>query len=386
MEIKSSPAGKVIRALRGDYKAFVPHPLPPDILWSTVLVNSLSTADRAIGMLAREGSRLANPHLLIRPFIAREAVLSSKIEGTQATLGEMLAHEAGAAVERSPAELQEVHNYIVALDYGISRLQELPLSLCMIREIHEKLMSGARGSHAYPGEFRHTQNWIGTPGCTLQTAKYVPPPPEELLACLGDFEHFLYDRTIPPLIQVALCHYQFEAIHPFLDGNGRVGRLLIILLLIEQKILPAPLLYISAFFEVTRDEYYQRLYQVSNAGQWHEWLVYVLNGVSVQAHDLLSRAERINALIARWHQEAAGIAESTIHQIIRQLAINPYCTTTNMAQTIGAPFTSTQRAIKKLEKLHILAPVNERKRDRVYCAQQVLQILEEPIQLNRPAF
>ncbi len=176
MNINESPSGKVVKALTG-YKAFIPNPLPPFIEWNNALVNSLSRADHILGMLSREGSRLPNPHLLMRPFITNEAVLSSKIEGTQATLGEILANDIGAHVDRNPDDLQEVRNYIRALDYGIKLLNDFPLSLRLIKGIHEQLMQGVRGSHATPGEFRRTQNWIGTPGCTLMTAKYVPPPP-----------------------------------------------------------------------------------------------------------------------------------------------------------------------------------------------------------------
>ena len=212
----------------------MPNPLPPDLNWSPRIVRALSDADRLIGRLAGEGARLPNPHLLMRPFVRREAVLSSRIEGTQATLGELLAAEAGAAVDRSPDDLREVGNYVAALEHGLRRLPELPLSLRMVKELHAVLMEGVRGGHATPGEFRRSQNWIGPPGCTLANATYVPPPPEELMNCLGDWERSLRDRSLPPLIHAAYIHYQFEAIHPFLDGNGRVGRLLITLLLVER--------------------------------------------------------------------------------------------------------------------------------------------------------
>ena len=244
----------------GGYLAFVPDPLPPPLVWDQELTVSLSSADRAVGRLAGEGRRLANPHLLMRPFVRKEAVLSSRIEGTQATLGELLAAEAGAAVDRSPADLREVGNYVTALEYG---LDTLPLSLRLVREMHEHLMRGVRGDVATPGEFRRSQNWIGPPGCTLDNATYVPPPPPELMACLGGWERFLHDETLPPLVHAALAHSQFEAIHPFLDGNGRVGRLLITLLLVNRGVLPSPLLYLSAYFDATREEYYARLLGVT---------------------------------------------------------------------------------------------------------------------------
>src|SRR3990167_2209170 len=288
-----TPSGKYIKGAEG-YKAFIPKPLPPKITWSTPIVNALSDADRLLGQLSGEAGSLPNPHIFIRPFIVREAVLSSRIEGTQATLGEILAEEAGAIVERAPDDMREVANYINALEHGIKRLNKLPLSLRLLQELHEKLMEGVRGQHATPGEFRRSQNWIGTPGCTLTTATYVPPPPKHMMTCLDSLEKFLHEHSLPPLIQIALTHYQFEAIHPFLDSNGRVGRLLITLFLIERKILPTPLLYLSAFFEASRKDYYDRLLKFRLQGDWESWLQYFLNGVAKQSEDALSCAERIN--------------------------------------------------------------------------------------------
>lgn len=318
----------------------------------------------------------------MRPFITREAVLSSKIEGTQTTLGEMLANEAGIHVDQNPHDLQEVSNYIQALDYGLERLNHFPLSLRLIKEIHEKLMQGVRGSFATPGEFRRSQNWIGTPGCTLNTAKYVPPTPEELMDCLGDFEIFLHDRTLPPLIHIALCHYQFEAIHPFLDGNGRLGRLLITLLLIERKMLPSPILYLSVFFEATRDDYYKLLFGVSSTGNWHDWIAYFLNGISLQASDVLSRTERINNLIVGWQIQTGGGASGTLQELIKYLAVNPFLTANKISEVMGIAFTTAQRSIGKLDNLGILTQKSESKRDRVYCATQILDILEEPTKIR----
>src|SRR5438876_1505419 len=187
----------------GGYAAFVPDPLPPRVEWTADLIRALSDADRAIGRLAGESRRLPNPHLLIRPFVKREAVLSSRIEGTQATLGELLAAEAGAAVERSPADLREVANYVVALEHGVERLRDLPLSLRQVKELHEKLMRDVRGNRATPGGFRRSQNWIGPAGCTLADATFVPPPPDRLMECLGAWEKFLHDDTLPPLVHAA---------------------------------------------------------------------------------------------------------------------------------------------------------------------------------------
>jgi len=381
MQIKQSISGTIIKSPQG-YSAFVPNQLPPNIEWDNQLVNSLSKANYVLGKLAREGSQLPNPHLLMRPFIAREAVLSSKIEGTHSTLGEILAYNAGVAVKQNPDDLQEVQNYISALDFSLKRLDELPLSLRLIKEIHEKMMQGVRGSHATPGEFRKSQNWIGPPGCTLNTAKFVPPPVENLMSCLGDLEDFLHDRQLPSLIHIALCHYQFEAIHPFLDGNGRMGRLLIMLLLIERKMLPAPLLYLSAFFEATRDDYYRELFNVSKNGSWNNWLNYFLNGIAMQSEDALSRATRINALLNKWKLKVANTASQVPVNIVEHFAVNPYLTVGRIAQELTIAVSTADRGVKKLLAENIIHETTNKKRDKVYCATEILSILEEPAKVH----
>lgn len=375
------PAGRYITCSTG-YKAYLPDPLPPLINWDLSLVNILSEADMLLGRLAGEGGKLPNPHILIRPFIAREAVLSSRIEGTQATLGDVLADHAGVPVEIASGDLREVNNYIIALEYGIERLKEFPLSLRLLREIHGKLMDHVRGHNAIPGGFRRSQNWIGVPGCTLATASYVPPCPEHLMDCLDSFEKFLNDRSLPPLIQIALAHYQFEAIHPFLDGNGRVGRLLITLFLVERGILPTPLLYLSAFFEATRSEYYELLAAVTKKGDWHSWLIYFLNGVARQSEDAISRASRINKLLDTWRKKTAGFATTLPNQLIDQLAMNPFMTVKQTAEKMEVSYTTIQRAIRKLEELNIVREISGGKRNRVYCAEAILKILEEPAKIS----
>jgi len=380
MQGKKHGSGKLVQCSTG-YQAYIPNPLPPDIEFSPALLRSLSDADRMIGKLAGEGRSLQNPHLLTRSFIKQEAVLSSRIEGTQATLGELLATDAGAAVDRSSDDLREVGNYVIALEYGINRLSELPLSLRLVTELHEKLMQGVRGEHATPGEFRRSQNWIGPPGCTLQNASYVPPPVDELMPCLGEWETFLHNRSLPPLIQAAMAHSQFEAIHPFLDGNGRVGRLLITLFLVEREILPTPLLYLSAFFEATRPDYYDRLFAVTDRGAWAGWIEYFLNGVARMSEDALSRAERINSLLTDWRQKAAGSGSVAPLSIVSLLVENPYCTIGRLAEQLGVAFTTAQRGVDKLVSLGILKQIDATKRNRVYFAQQIMDILDEP-----PAF
>jgi|SRR5579862_1409577 len=377
-----SPHGRLVRC-PGGYRAWVPAPLPPPIEWTAELAATLSAADRAVGRLAGEGRRLPNPHLLIRPFVRREAVLSSRIEGTQATLGELLAAEAGAAVERSPEDLLEVGNYVVALEFGVERLRKLPLSLRLVRELHEKLMRGVRGDAATPGEFRRSQNWIGPAGCTLAEASFVPPPPAQMMDCLGAWENFLHEDTLPPLVHAALVHSQFEAIHPFLDGNGRVGRLLITLLLVAKGVLPSPLLYLSAWFEATRPQYYARLSAVTERGEWEEWLGYFMTGAAGQAEDALGRIQRIDELLSRWRRQLAGTPSRMPERSIELFAENPFWTVNKLADRLGVAFTTAQRAIERLESAGIVALAGEGKRNRVYRAGALLAILEEPPVLGR---
>jgi len=375
-----SPSGRWVKTPEG-YRAFHPSPLPPEIVWTPKLVRALSHADRLLGRLAGEGRRLPNPHLLIRPFVQREAVYSSRIEGTQATLGELLAADAGVIPERSPEDLREVGNYVTALNHGLKRLETLPLSLRLVRELHEKLMTGVRGDHATPGQFRRTQNWIGRPGCTLAEASYVPPPPADLLDHLGRWEEFLHDESVPPLAHAALMHYQFEAIHPFIDGNGRVGRLLITLSLCARGVLTEPLLYLSAFFEATRNDYYDGLRGITERGDWAGWLEYFCNGVARQSEDALSRAERINRQLADWREVFAGSGSKVTLQLIELVGSNPFLTPRETERRLGVAYNTVMRAITALEASGVLTKVGEGKRDRVFCARAILDILEEPARL-----
>ncbi len=366
---------------QGAYSAFVPDPLPPAFTWTPRLVRLLSDADRLIGKLAGEGGRLPNPHVLMRPFVRREAVLSSKIEGTQATLGELLAAEAGVAVDRAPDDLREVVNYVIALEHGIARLSDIPICVRLIRELHEKLMTGVRGERAKPGEFRKIQNWIGPPGCTPTTASFVPPPPDQVEPCLALWEKFLHESDLPPLVTIALAHFQFEAIHPFLDGNGRVGRLLTTLFLIEQGILPTPLLYLSAFFEATRRDYYDGLRGVSERGAWQPWIEYFLMGVARMSEDALNRAGQINTRLREWQKAVSRESTNTPLRIIELLGANPFITAKHCAEKLEIAFTTAQRAIERLAQLGFVEQVGSAKRDRVYCAKALLEILEAPAQL-----
>ncbi len=287
---------------QGGYQAFSPKPLPPPLSLDRPLVVLLAEAERALGRLSGIGTTLPNPYLLINPFVRREAVLSSRIEGIQASLSDLFFFEAASSAPIKAPDVLEVANYVRALEHGLRLDRTLPMSLRLIREMHRILMTGVRGAHLTPGEFRTTQNWIGPAGCTLADAIIVPPPVPEMKEALDAFEKHLHAPSdLPPLIRLALIHYQFEAIHPFLDGNGRIGRLLISLLLCEWMLLPSPLLYLSAFLERRRQEYYGRLLAVSQKGEWEAWVGFFLSGVAEQSQDAVARAARLRALQAEYH-------------------------------------------------------------------------------------
>ncbi|MGH2610640.1 MAG: Fic family protein, partial [Tepidiformaceae bacterium] len=289
--------GRLITARTG-YLAFVPNALPPPLPPSWELSSASSEAERSLAALDRVLAALPSPDLLVAPFVRREAVLSSRIEGTRASLGELLEFEAAGAAEKG-SDVREVENYVAALNYGVERLGSLPLSLRFIRELHATLMADGP-AHLTPGQFRRTQNWIGRPGSTLATATFVPPPPEEMQAALADLERYLHERSeLPPLIRIGLVHYQFEAIHPFLDGNGRIGRLLVSLLLYTEGLVQAPAPYLSAFIDRYRNDYYRLLLDVSRRGAWSEWLEFFLRAVASEASDGARRGEALLAVRAR---------------------------------------------------------------------------------------
>ena len=373
------PHGRTI-SCAGGYRTFLPAPLPPPIRWNGELAAALSHADLALGRLAGEGGRFPNPHMFIRSFVRREAVLSSRIEGTRTTFSELLAAEAGPRGVADSADLREVANYVAALEYGLDRLETLPLSLRLIREIHERLMRGVGGNAATPGEFRRSQNWIGPPGCTLNNASYVPPPPDELMSCLDALERFLHDDSLPVLVHAAFVHAQFEAIHPFLDGNGRVGRLLITLLLAECGVLPMPLLYLSAYFEETREAYYAHLLAVTEAGAWEDWLVYFLRGVRSQANDALARIEHLDALFDSWRDDLGKVLSPRLEEVLGLFVENPFWTVGEIGKTLGVAYTTARRAVDRLEEAGIVSLSEASRRNRVYCARAVLAALDAPLQ------
>lgn len=374
-DFRAPEAGKIIRAA-GGYDAFVPAPLPPRIDYDSELVLRLSDADAALSELSGLGRLLPNPHLLIGPYVRKEAVLSSRIEGTTTDLDELLQDEAGAELpERDPDDVREVRNYVLALEYGVKRLGNLPLSLRLVRELHERLMRGVRGDRATPGEFRRSQNWIGGRGSSPATATYVPPPVEEMNACLDSWEKFLDERgSMPVLVQCALMHEQFEAIHPFLDGNGRVGRLLITLFLIERQRLSQPLLYLSAFIERNRRDYYTLLQSVRQSGDWRSWIVYFLQGVREISEEGVRRSGRLMELRERLRGRVAGKRSAVL--LLEKLFENPYVTVAGGAKLLGVTLPTARQAIHQLEAAKILTETTGRKWGRLYLAKAILKALD----------
>jgi Fic family protein len=370
------PGGRLIKTAQ-DYWAYVPGPLEPAFEYDRQLVGRLSDADRALSELAGVARTLPNPHLLIGPFMRQEAVLSSRIEGTQASFSDLLYFEAASITEKRAPDVREVANYVRAMEHGLSRLVELPLSLRLIREIHGILMEGVRGNRSSPGEFRHTQNWIGPPGCSLMDATYVPPPVEEMVKALDSLESYLNaNMESPPLIRLAMTHYQFEAIHPFLDGNGRIGRLLSVLQLVAGGLLPQPLLYLSAYFERNRREYYQLLLDVTRLGAWKEWVMYFLDAIEVQSRDAIEKSDRLLALWRGYRDSLQQArASALLLRLVDHLFEYPAITNPSASRRLGVTQRSTQLNIEKLIGAGILEEVTGQKRNRVYVARGIIQIV-----------
>ncbi len=368
-------AGRVVKIAHGGY-AFVPAPLPPAITYTADLVRQLSRADQALSELSGLGRHLPNPHILIGSYVKREAVLSSRIEGTRTNMEELLRDEIeGQGKQSNDEDVREVRNYVAALEYGIKRLDKLPLSLRLVRELHARLMKGVRGEVAAPGEFRRSQNWIGPAGSTIMTATYVPPPLQEMTEALGAWERFLHEReAMPDLVQCALMHEQFEAIHPFLDGNGRVGRLLITLFLIERGRLSQPLLYLSEYIERHRQDYYELLQRVRSHGDWQSWLVFFLAGVEETATRAVAQAGRLMDL--REESRARLKASPRALELLDELFTNPYITVARAAVTLKVSNPTARQAVTALERAGMVEEVSGRAWGKLYLARPIMQVIE----------
>lgn len=368
------------------YKAFIPTPLPPNppVKIEGPLQTLLSNADMALARLDGLGYTLPNADLFIAMYVRKEALLSSQIEGTQASLEDIFEFESGEKPENLN-DVTEVVNYVKALNYGIERLDGFPMSLRLIKEIHAVLMEGVRGGEKIPGEFKKSQNWIGPAGCALNEATYVPPPPNESDKAMGDLEVYLHEaRQLPVLIECALVHYQFETIHPFLDGNGRLGRLLITYYLYWRGVLHRPLLYLSYFFKKYRQEYYDRLNLVRENGDYEQWISFFLKGVADSAQSAMDTAKKILELQSThrsllWQKR---ISSPRAVGILEKLYSTPYVSVKEVAKSFKISFQSASTLISQLEQAGILKEITGRKRDKRYIYYQYLDILSEG---TRPA-
>lgn len=364
----SNRAGRYVNQPAG-YRAYEPAPFPPTppVMLDGELQRLLSAADRALARLDGSVLTLPNPDLFVFMYVRKEAVLSSQIEGTQSSLQDLLAAEA-QLFDKVPRDVDEVVNCVRAMNHGLAHLPQLPISVRLIREIHAELLKGVRGGRLQPGELRTSQNWIGPAGCTLATATFVPPPPHLVPEALGALEQFLHrDANLPPLVRIALAHVQFETIHPFLDGNGRIGRLLITFLLTEGEILRKPVLYLSHYFKQHRQEYYEHLQAVRDRGEWEAWLAFFLRGVVEVAAQSAETARRIlemreehrTAITARF-----GRAAGNGHKVLESLFDRPIVSVRDVELLIGTTYTAANTTVSRLEEIGVLQEVTGHARNR----------------------
>ena len=365
------------------YRAFIPAPLPPDppLDLSGPLRERLSEADYALGRLDGAVLTLPNPDLFVFMYVRKEAVLSSQIEGTQSSLQNLLAAEAQLFDPDTPRDVNEVANYVRAMNHGLARLADLPVSVRLIREIHAELMQGVRGGRLTPGELRTSQNWIGPGGCTLANATFVPPPPHEVPGALSDLERFLHDGAgLPPLIQVGLAHAQFETIHPFLDGNGRVGRLLITFLLTEKRLLSKPVLYLSHYFKQHRGEYYERLQAVRDAGDWEGWLGFFLEGVVSVSREAAQTAAAILRMREEFRTritERLGRAAANGQRVMDRLFDHPIVNVATVREWLDLTPAGANQIVSRLEGIGLLREITGYARNRRFVFEPYLRLFDE---------
>ena len=381
-----SRAGRFEQQLEG-YRAFIPAPLPPNppIFRDAEMDALLSQADLALGRLDGCASILPNPDFFVAMYVRYEAVLSSQIEGTQSTLEDLLKFESEG--EDQIKDVAEVVNYVNAMNHGLARLADLPLSLQLIREIHAELLRDGRGSRFETGVFRHTQNWIGPAGCTLMAAAFVPPPPHELLPALGEFEKFLHSESpMPALLHCGLAHAQFETIHPFLDGNGRVGRLLITFLLCQRGILHKPLLYLSHYFKKHRAEYYDRLMAVRISGHWEEWLKFFLRGVLEVSEAATRTARQIltlresarKTIVDSLNNSTAGL------QLLDFLFQSPLLSVKAVEKRLDCSYVKANRLVLQFVELGLLEEITGWQRNRRFRFKTYLDLFDTSTPADQP--
>ena len=368
------------------YYTFIPARMPRSLDLDAKTVAALSTADRALGRLAGAGRLLRNPSLLVNAYARREAVASSRIEGTQATISDVFdAESQGVSKATTSPDVREVVNYVRAMTTGLERLRDLPISRRLVQEIHAELMHEVRGHERDPGHVRRSPNWIGSPDNRPNTAVFVPPPQFEMEEALSDWERFVNDpNEMPPLIRCALMHYQFETIHPFLDGNGRLGRLLIVFFLVSEGHLPEPLLYVSSYFDRNKEQYYDRLQAVRERGEIQAWLAFFLKAVAVQANDAIDRSERLVDLSNDYRDRLKG-TRTRAHELIDQLVANPFLTTSLATRHLGMSPQGTKNVLRQLADAGIVREISPiRGRSKRWVAHEILDALTvEPADLRQ---
>ena len=375
-------AGRYVSQPTG-YRAFSPKPLPPDppLVIDPEMQTLLSRADQALGRLDGSIQTLPHPDLFVYMYVRKEAVLSSQIEGTQSSLRDLLAAEARILSPDSPADVDEVINHVRAMSHGIRRLPELPVSVRLIREIHAELLKGVRGSHLTPGTVRESQNWIGPAGCSLHEAVFVPPPPDEVLRHLGALETFLHsDENLPLLVRIGLAHAQFETIHPFLDGNGRVGRLLIAFLLYERGALLKPVLYLSHYFKQFRREYYGQLQSVRDRGTWEDWLMFFLRGVVEVGTQATETARRIMDLRETHRNvitENFGRSAGNGYRILEYLYEHPIVSVTEVRELIETTYPTANKLVSRLVDNGILTEITGHARNRRFMYRDYIDLFHD---------
>ncbi|MBI2151611.1 Fic family protein [Candidatus Woesearchaeota archaeon] len=364
----------------GKYLTFSPHILPPPLTYSTELILALSKADLKLGKLSGIGHLLANSNLanlLLLPYLKKEAIMSSRIEGTRISLSEFFLTEAKGNEEKFPDAL-EVMNYVQAVNYGLKKIDNEPITLELIKEMHKILMKGVRGEKKLPGEFRLIQNWIGQTNSSPQEAQFVPPQPEEVPRLMQELINYLNtDDRIPLLIKCSLMHYQFETIHPFCDGNGRIGRSLITLYLCKKKLIIRPLLYLSGYFETHRREYVNLLLNTNKEGKFEEWIRFFLNAVETQSEDALLRVAKMQNLREEYRQKTQSTFNTTaVTKLIDSLFMNPFITITKIEEILGVTYPTAKRLVENLVQVGILKPSNDVQRNKIFVAHEVLNIIE----------
>jgi Fic family protein len=363
----------------GEFHAFIPNPLPPRLELGMGTVNLLAEATLALGELKGVGQMLPNPHLLIGPFLRREAVSSSRIEGTVTDLRQLLLFEADPSGDERSYDHQEVANYVNALTYGLERLRTLPVSLRLMREVHARLMAGVRGEDQRPGEFRNRQNMIARLDQLPRDARFVPPPVGEMQVALDALEKYIASPSrFPVLVDLALIHYQFETIHPFLDGNGRPGRLLISLLLCERGLLTQPLLYLSSYFERNRDEYMDHLLAISQRGQWTAWIDFFLKGVGHQSKLAVARSNALLKLRDEYRSLIQGFTKSSSAiRLVDWLFEQPAVTVNQVADRLGLTHRAASMNVQKFIEKNILEEATGKERNRVYIAPEIIRTIQQ---------